>query len=67
MIKKIKNQIYVLSNYTFNMIGDYLNENLKNKEINNITVYENFDQIDQALLNYKKLKIKKIRYCYNCL
>ena len=54
MIKKIKNQIYVLSNYTFNMIGDYLNENLKNKEINNITVYENFDQIDQALLNYKK-------------
>lgn len=60
MIKKIKNQIYVLSNYTFNMIGDYLNENLKNKEINNITVYENFDQIDQALLNYKKnSKLKK--------
>ncbi len=56
-----KNNIYVLSNFTFNMIGDYINENLKKYDIKNKIHYENFDQIDQALINYKKNK--KLNQC----
>jgi FkbH-like protein len=56
-----KNNIYVLSNFTFNMIGDYINENLKKYDIINKIHYENFDQIDQALINYKKNK--KLNQC----
>ena len=58
---KTKNNIYVLSNFTFNMIGDYINENLENNNLLNKIHYENFDQIDQALLNYKQNK--KLNHC----
>lgn len=54
--KNNKTHIYILSNFTFNMIGDYINENLKNYGLLNEIHYENFDQIDQALLNYKTNK-----------